>query len=103
MPPTIKHSTDQERKDIFNAHYAAKYLAGEFHVREAPAAHPARGRAWCISSQIVKCFDKATGEMRIVGHRHMRDGKCLTKNGLDPKWILHDGVILKQMGPPPSA
>jgi hypothetical protein len=99
MPPTIRHSSPEERREIYNTHFAARVAAGEYQEVPNYAHHPARGGwAWCTTHETVYYFDKATGERIIVGSRHIRDGKCLTKNGLDPKLILYEGVIYSEGG-----
>jgi hypothetical protein len=93
MPPTIRRSSERERQAIYNEHYAAKYLAGDYRVIVDKDRHPAPNRQWCTSSQLVVVYDRATNEVIIRGHRNERFGQILTPNGLDPKWILHNDVI----------
>jgi hypothetical protein len=93
MPPTIRQSSPSERQDIYNEHYAAKVLAGQYRVVMEKYRHPAPNREFCTSSQLVVVYDNLTNEPIIRGHRNERNGRILTTNGLDPKWILHNDVI----------
>jgi hypothetical protein len=96
MPPNILRCSPQERQAIFNTHYAARVESGELRVVVDKSRHPARGKPWCTSSEIVIVYDRTTGQQIVVGHRHFRDGQPITRFGLDPKWILHGGVIYSQ-------
>lgn len=98
MPDNIRPSSPRERQDIYNEHFAARVASGEYLEVVESYRHPIRGAAWqwCTSSEIVVYYDKNTREQIILGQRHVRDGRCLTRNGLDPKWILFGGVIYSQ-------
>jgi hypothetical protein len=72
-----------------------RVLAGELLVSVEKHRHPARGREFCTASELV-VVATVTGKQIAIGHRHFRDGRSLTKDGLDPKWVLHENVIYSE-------
>jgi hypothetical protein len=91
--------SEDDLRAIFNEHYALRVAAGEFVESLEDCGHPSparSGQPHCTESHYLEYRDQ-DGTLRIGGHRYKRpDGVIPTRNGLDPKWILHGGVIYKQ-------
>lgn len=99
MRPIIRSVSAAELRAIYNEHFAWRVAAGEFVERLVDWAHPSPVRSnqpYRTESHYVEYRDR-DGTLRVGGHRYKRpDGVIATKNRLDPKWILYEGVIYKQ-------
>lgn len=97
MPKTIRYANERERQALYNEHHASKVASGEYREVVETHKHPARGLwEWCTAIEKVSYYDKETNERLVLGFRHQRGGKILTKNGLDPKYVVYDDFIYTQ-------
>jgi hypothetical protein len=68
--------------------------SGELRATVEELTHPAPGLwEFCTASELVIIRAKDTGDQLVIGHRHSREGRVFTRDGLDPKWILHENVV----------
>ena len=97
MPPNIRHVSATERRELYLRHVLPRLEAGELLLRVEKLNHPAPGLwAFCTASELVSVRTRDTDEQIALGHRHQREGQVFTRDGLDAKWILHEGVIYSQ-------
>jgi hypothetical protein len=96
MPPTIRQVSATERREIYRTHVLPRLAAGELRVTVEEMTHPAPGLWTFTASELVVVRENQTGVQLAIGHRHSREGKVFTRDGLDPKWVLHDNVIYAQ-------
>lgn len=81
---------------MYRAHVLPRVLAGELRARVERLTHPAPGLwTFCTASELVVITTEA-GEQIAIGHRHSREGTVFTRDGLDPKWVVHENVIYSQ-------
>lgn len=84
---------------LFNeGRYLERAEAGEFHQMIRRSGHPAPPMAeepHCTRSQIIAYYD-AAGQRVAKVHRYLRpDGSIGLSGKVDPKCLLHNGVLYK--------
>jgi hypothetical protein len=99
MKASIRRVEEGALRAIFNEYLAMRIQKGDLVESLEESGHPSpkrSGQPHCTRSEYLE-YREQDGTLRVGGHRYRRpDGVIPTKNGLDPKWILHEGVIYKQ-------
>ncbi|MGH7264025.1 MAG: hypothetical protein ACREMB_04105 [Candidatus Rokuibacteriota bacterium] len=100
--PPLRRIPDHERHELFNRVYADRLKAGALieclEDNKQPSPEKS-GMPECTRSQYVALYEES-GLKVVGGHRYiLPDGSTFGSHELDPKWILHEGVVYVQVHP----
>jgi hypothetical protein len=85
MARIVRQVSETSLQAIYNEYFALRVASGELVESLKYTGHPSpvnSGQPHCTESHYMEYREQ--------------DGFIPTRNGLDPKWVLHDGVIYKQ-------
>ena len=96
-PSPKKRIPSPDLRTLFNEKYIPEIQNGNLQVTIVKDNHPSPLRSnqpYCTRSQLLEFRDKA-GNVIVKAHQYLqKDGRIGGSGRPDPKYLLHDGVIL---------